>query len=59
MDVHSGIKPALRSMDRTEEQDLDEPMPYIPWRLGSERHLGITRQADAGSGSTAPPAYSA
>jgi hypothetical protein len=59
MDIHSGIKPEIFPLNGRElEQEVDsEEMPYVSWRVGSERHLGIMRRSDSDLRSMAPPAY--
>jgi hypothetical protein len=54
VDVLTGIKPASDGAGEAEDESSAE-MTYVPWRVGSERHLGIRRRS--GSISTPPPAY--
>ncbi|CZR61646.1 uncharacterized protein PAC_11543 [Phialocephala subalpina] len=59
IDIHSGMKPAPNLTDGGEwEQAMDsEQLPFIPWRLGSERHLGILGRSSSMSRRTPPPVY--
>ncbi|KAN0110798.1 hypothetical protein V8E51_007185 [Hyaloscypha variabilis] len=54
VDVLTGIKPASDGAGEAEDESSAE-MTYVPWRVGSERHLGIRHRS--GSISTPPPAY--
>ncbi|KAK0105013.1 hypothetical protein ONS95_004618 [Cadophora gregata] len=56
IDVHTGIKPNVR-LDELNGDEVEEA-PFIPWRVGSERHLGIMRRTDSVSTDVPPPAYS-
>ncbi|KAF8857302.1 hypothetical protein BDZ45DRAFT_744525 [Acephala macrosclerotiorum] len=59
IDVYSGMKFVSNSTnDGESEQQMDsEQLPFIPWRLGSERHLGILGRSNSMSRRTPPPAY--
>ncbi|PVH74879.1 hypothetical protein DL98DRAFT_602829 [Cadophora sp. DSE1049] len=54
VDIHSGIKSKIASH---EVANAEPEVPFVPWRVGSERHLGIMRQTDSVSSSAPPPAY--
>ncbi|KAE9372638.1 hypothetical protein N431DRAFT_545216 [Stipitochalara longipes BDJ] len=54
VDIHTGVKPAPDGSGEEQDESSDEET-YVPWRVGSERHLGIRRRS--GSISTPPPAY--
>ncbi|KAH9209257.1 hypothetical protein DL95DRAFT_466935 [Leptodontidium sp. 2 PMI_412] len=54
VDIHAGMKSGTTSPDMLE--DGDEPS-FVPWRVGSERHLGIMRRSDSISTDAPPPAY--
>ncbi|KAH7372074.1 hypothetical protein BKA64DRAFT_750892 [Cadophora sp. MPI-SDFR-AT-0126] len=55
VDIHTGIRPVPNPDDIVETV---EEMPFVPWRVGSERHLGIVRRSDSISMNAPPPAYS-
>ncbi|KAG4444020.1 hypothetical protein IFR05_000480 [Cadophora sp. M221] len=54
VDVHAGMKPETNCPEMLE--DSGEPS-FVPWRVGSERHLGIMRRSDSVSTDAPPPAY--
>ncbi|KAL2062024.1 hypothetical protein VTL71DRAFT_6290 [Oculimacula yallundae] len=53
VDIHTGIKPECVSLESGQEG-----APFVPWRVGSERHLGIMRRSDSIVTNEPPPAYS-
>jgi hypothetical protein len=53
--VHIGIKPASDGSGEEDDDENSTEITFVPWRVGSERHLGIQRSS--GSISTPPPAY--
>ncbi|KAH7311106.1 hypothetical protein BKA65DRAFT_575164 [Rhexocercosporidium sp. MPI-PUGE-AT-0058] len=54
VDVHAGMKAKISSSDGL---DRGDESPFVPWRVGSERHLGIMRRPDSVSITGPPPAY--
>ncbi|KAH8687990.1 hypothetical protein BGZ60DRAFT_522618 [Tricladium varicosporioides] len=57
IEIHSGTRPAtLSAFDNNPRMGDDEEEIFIPWRIGSERHLGISRQT-FGTTSEPPPPY--
>ncbi|KAG4425383.1 hypothetical protein IFR04_001533 [Cadophora malorum] len=55
VDIHRGIKSSTIAENHV---GANEEAHFVPWRVGSERHLGITRRTDSISGDAPPPAYS-
>lgn len=59
VEVHSGVTPTpgVMAVEAFEGYDSNEQTAFVPWRIGSERHLGITR-GSAMTVNDVPPPYS-
>lgn len=57
VELHSGVeaRPLLEAMS-PEEAD-EEQIAFVPWRMGSERHLGILGRRDSRTDNAPPPPY--
>ena len=58
VELHSGVevRPPLLEVMSPEEENEDQ-IVFVPWRMGSERHLGILGRHDSITDDTHPPPY--
>jgi hypothetical protein len=59
VELHSGIEQQPRPseiMTPTEESS-EEQVNFVPWRIGSDRHLGILGRRDSRTDNAPPPPY--
>lgn len=61
VEVHSGIKYqrdlANSNVPGCQDDGCNNGIVHVPWRLGSERHLGILRRPESGIDDMPPPPY--
>jgi hypothetical protein len=59
VEVHSGITPTPGGMvmDDLYGNQSNEQAVLVPWRVGSERHLGIRRGSAVAVDDVSPPPY--
>ena len=58
VELHSGIEarpPPLEAM--SPEEAYEDQIAFVPWRMGSERHLGILWRHDSEPDNAHPPPY--
>lgn len=59
VELHSGVEarpPPLQAMS-PEEEATEDQIAFVPWRMGSERHLGILGRRDSRTDNAPPPPY--
>jgi len=61
VEVHSGIKAQPDSSDVSvpgcQEDAHNNEIVHVPWRMGSERHLGLMRRPEPSVNDMPPPPY--
>lgn len=59
VELHSGIArhPHRDALLTPEEEESEEQFTFVPWRIGSDRHLGILGRRDSRTDNAPPPPY--